>query len=44
MGITKSEIFTTEQNQLAALAKTFGHPARLAILLFFQLRTVYAAI
>jgi ArsR family transcriptional regulator len=32
MGITKSEIFTTEQNQLAALAKTFGHPARLMIL------------
>ena len=32
MGITKSEIFTTEQNQLALLAKTLGHPARIAIL------------
>ena len=32
MGITKSEIFTAEQNQLALLAKTFGHPARIAIL------------
>jgi ArsR family transcriptional regulator len=32
MGITKSEIFTAEQNQLATLAKTFGHPARIAIL------------
>ena len=32
MGITKSEIFTTEQNQIALLAKTIGHPARVAIL------------
>tara|TARA_B100000795_G_C22639760_1_gene375983 strand:- start:194 stop:526 length:333 start_codon:yes stop_codon:yes gene_type:complete len=32
MGITKSEIFTEQQNQLALLSKTFGHPARVAIL------------
>ena len=32
MGITKSEIFTAEQNELAALAKVLGHPARIAIL------------
>lgn len=32
MGLTKSEIFTAEQNQLAALAKVLGHPARIAIL------------
>lgn len=32
MGITKSEIFTEEQNKFATLAKAFGHPARVAIL------------
>ena len=32
MGLTKSEIFTEEQNQIAALAKAFAHPARVAIL------------
>lgn len=32
MGITKSEIFTEEQNKLSALAKVLGHPARIAIL------------
>ncbi len=32
MGITKSEMFTEQQNQIALLAKTFGHPARVAIL------------
>ncbi|MGG6229434.1 ArsR/SmtB family transcription factor [Tenacibaculum sp. SDUM215027] len=32
MGITKSEIFTEEQNQLANTAKVLGHPARIAIL------------
>ncbi len=30
MGITKSEIFTGEQNQLASIAKVLGHPARVA--------------
>jgi ArsR family transcriptional regulator, arsenate/arsenite/antimonite-responsive transcriptional repressor len=32
MGLTKSEIFTVEQNQIAAFAKVLGHPARIAIL------------
>ena len=32
MGITKTEIFTDYQNQIAILAKAFGHPARVAIL------------
>ena len=32
MGITKQEIFTEKQNELAQLAKAFAHPARIAIL------------
>jgi ArsR family transcriptional regulator len=32
MGITKSEHFTEEQNQLANTLKALGHPARIAIL------------
>ncbi|WP_019991185.1 ArsR/SmtB family transcription factor [Rudanella lutea] len=32
MGVTKTEIFTAEQNRLADLAKAFAHPARVAIL------------
>lgn len=32
MGLTKTEIFTDEQNQLASLFKVLGHPARIAIL------------
>ena len=32
MGITKSEIFSEEQNKIAALAKVLGHPARISIL------------
>lgn len=32
MGLTKSEIFTAEQNQLASLFKVLAHPARVAIL------------
>jgi ArsR family transcriptional regulator len=32
MGITKAEIFTDQQNEIALLAKVFGHPARVAIL------------
>jgi ArsR family transcriptional regulator len=34
MGLTKSEIFTSEQNTVAAIAKVLGHPARIAILEF----------
>ena len=32
MGITKSEKFTEQQNQIANFAKALGHPARVAIL------------
>jgi ArsR family transcriptional regulator len=32
MGITKSEKFTKEQNQIATIAKAIAHPARVAIL------------
>ena len=32
MGITKADLFTEEQNELATLAKAFAHPARIAIL------------
>lgn len=32
MGSTKTSLFTTEQNDLAQLAKAFAHPARIAII------------
>lgn len=32
MGITKTEMFTEEQNKLATLLKALAHPARIAIL------------
>jgi len=32
MGLSKTEIFTEEQNALAKMAKVLGHPARIAIL------------
>ncbi len=32
MGLTKTEIFTDEQNNIAQIAKALGHPARIAIL------------
>lgn len=32
MGTTKSEHFTDRQNQIAAIAKALGHPARIAII------------
>jgi ArsR family transcriptional regulator len=36
MGLTKSEIFTSEQNTVAVIAKVLGHPARIAILEFLM--------
>ena len=33
MGVTKTTLFTKEQNEIASLAKAFGHPARVAILM-----------
>jgi len=32
MGLTKTAIFSSEQNQLAVMLKAIAHPARLAIL------------
>ncbi len=32
MGATKTDFFTSEQNELAMLTKAMGHPARIAIL------------
>jgi DNA-binding transcriptional ArsR family regulator len=32
MGITKTEIYTEEQNRLAVMLKAIAHPARIAIL------------
>jgi len=32
MGITKTDLFTKEHNELAILAKAFAHPARIAII------------
>lgn len=34
MGLTKTGEFTRTQNELAAIAKALGHPARIAILQF----------
>lgn len=32
MGVTKTNLFTAEQNELAKVAKAIAHPARVAIL------------
>ena len=32
MGISKTELFTKEQNEVAKIAKAIAHPARIAIL------------
>ena len=32
MGVTRTELFTREQNDLARMAKVLAHPARIAIL------------
>jgi len=32
MGLTKTEMFTDQQNEISCLAKVLGHPARIAIL------------
>ena len=36
MGITKSQMFTTQQNELAQFFKVLGHPARIAILQYIS--------
>ncbi|MEP7279587.1 MAG: metalloregulator ArsR/SmtB family transcription factor [Bacteroidota bacterium] len=32
MGLTKSDLFTKQQNEIASMAKALAHPARIAIL------------
>jgi len=32
VGVTKTDLFTAEQNDLALIAKAFAHPARVAII------------
>lgn len=32
MGLSKTSLFTEEQNELALMAKAFAHPARIAII------------
>ena len=32
MGVTKTDLFSAQQNQLATWAKVLGHPARIAII------------
>lgn len=32
MGVTKTDLFTADQNELARLAKALAHPARIAII------------
>jgi len=32
MGLTKTEMFSDQQNEIALFAKVFGHPARVSIL------------
>lgn len=32
MGLTKTQLFTDSQNEIAAMAKALAHPARIAIL------------
>jgi len=40
MGLTKSEIFTDQQNQISNFAKVLGHPARITILEYlFKMNT-----
>ena len=36
MGITKTDLYTSEQNALASALKVLGHPARVAILQFLS--------
>lgn len=34
MGVSKTDVFTKEQNSIAQIAKALGHPARIAIIEF----------
>lgn len=39
MDLTKTEVFTEEQNMLATMLKALEHPARIAILQLMNMRT-----
>ncbi len=40
MGLTKNEIFSDQQNEIASIAKVLGHPARVSILQYlFRINT-----
>lgn len=44
MGLTKTEMFTDNQNEISMYAKVFGHPARVAILQqLFHIDTCYCS-
>ena len=34
MGLTRTDLFTEKQNEMASMAKAIGHPARIAIIEF----------
>lgn len=36
MGVSKTQLFNTQQNELAAVAKVLAHPARVAILQYIS--------
>ncbi|MEX0272883.1 MAG: ArsR/SmtB family transcription factor [Flavobacteriaceae bacterium] len=36
MGVSKTQLFTEAQNEVAAVAKVLGHPARVAILQYIS--------
>ena len=36
MGVTKTELFTPQQNEMAQVAKVLAHPARVAILQYIS--------
>ena len=38
MGLVKADLFSTEQNRIASMAKVLGHPARIAILQYLVKR------
>ncbi|MBW8682869.1 ArsR/SmtB family transcription factor [Chitinophaga rhizophila] len=40
MGASKTDLFTTEQNEIAAMAKALAHPARIAILQYLVEKNV----
>lgn len=40
MGASKNDLFTAEQNEIAAMAKALAHPARIAILQYLAKKNV----